>query len=77
MSQIYDLLCKLGEFFVMLYDAVVQIVTGIWDMLKLLPEAVSTLNDAIHALPDFVVVFAGATITVSVIYMILGRGGTD
>ena len=77
MKQIYDILCKIGDFFIGLYDVVKEIVISVWEVLKMLPGAASTLKDAITALPDFVVVFAVATVTVSVIYMIVGRGGTD
>lgn len=77
MSQIYEILCKIGDFFIGLYDVVMNIVTSIWDLLKMIPEAVSTLMGAVDALPDIVKVFAVSTITVSVIFMIVGRGGTD
>lgn len=77
MSQIYDILCKIGDFFIGLYDVVKEIVLSVWQVLKLLPGAAATLKNAISALPDFVIAFAVATITVSVIYMIVGRGGTD
>lgn len=77
MKQIYDILCKIGDFFVGLYDVVKEIILSVWEVLRMLPESAATLKDAILALPDFVVVFAVATITVSVIYMIVGRGGTD
>ncbi len=77
MKQIYDILCKIGDFFIGLYDVVKEIVLSVWEVLKMLPGAASTLKDAVAALPDFVVVFAVATVTVSVIYMIVGRGGTD
>lgn len=77
MKQIYEILCKIGDFFIGLYDVVKEIILSIWEVLRMLPESAATLKDAILALPDFVVVFAVATITVSVIYMIVGRGGTD
>lgn len=77
MKQIYEILCKIGDFFIGLYDVVKEIILSVWEVLRMLPEAVSTLKDAVLALPDFVIVFAVATITVSVIYMIVGRGGTD
>lgn len=77
MKQIYDILCKIGDFFIGLYDVVKEIILSVWEVLRMLPESAATLKDAILALPDFVIVFAVATITVSVIYMIVGRGGTD
>ena len=77
MKQIYEILCKIGDFFIGLYDVVKEIILSVWEVLRMLPESAATLKDAILALPDFVVVFAVATITVSVIYMIVGRGGTD
>ena len=77
MKQIYDILCKIGDFFIGVYDVVKEIILSVWEVLRMLPESAATLKDAILALPDFVIVFAVATITVSVIYMIVGRGGTD
>ncbi len=77
MSQIYEILCKIGDFISTLFDVVVNFVTGIFDMLQMIPAGQKTFLDALAALPPIVHPYATATITVAVLYMILGRGGTD
>lgn len=49
--------------------------TGFFRLLKLLPSAVSTLTDAVSHVPDLLSVFATVTITVSVIFLLVGREG--
>lgn len=77
MSQIYEILCAIGDFFVSIYDLVVNIVTGAWDMIKLIPSGQKVFVDALAAIPPIVHPYAMATITIAVLYIIIGRGGSD
>lgn len=52
---------------------VVQMITGIIQLLSLIPQCVATLTQAIGFVPSIVSGFAAVTITVSVIFIIVGR----
>lgn len=73
MSGIFDFLQSIVDFFKLLFDFVIQLVTGLFQLLMIIPSAVSTLSESINFLPAFLVGFAGVTITVSVIFIIVGR----
>lgn len=79
MGGVIDFLKQIVEFIGMLIDFAVQLVTGLFDLLKLIPHAVSLLTESLGILPAFLVAFAGVTITVSVIFIIVGResGGSQ
>lgn len=48
-------------------------VTGIWTMLQMLPTAVTMITSSIATMPLVLVAFASAAITISVVYLIIGR----
>lgn len=55
-----------------------QIIKGTLRLITLVPTAVSVLSNSIGFLPSILSVFAAATITISVIFVIIGRqGGGD
>ena len=56
-----------------LINLVVSLVKGIVQLLSLIPSAVQSLTLSVGFLPSFLVVFATATITISVIFIIVGR----
>lgn len=58
-----------------LIDLVVKIVTGLVQLLQMIPSMVQTLNGSLSLLPSILVAFASVTITVAVIFIILGREG--
>lgn len=53
----------------------IQLVTGVVRLLTLIPSAVLNLTNAVGYLPSILSAFAAATITVSVIFIIVGREG--
>lgn len=61
------------DLFTSLADFVVSFVSGILRLLKLIPTAVSFLTDYVSALPPLLTTFAGVTVTVTVIFLIVGR----
>ncbi len=63
------------DFFKSIISLVWQIITGLIRLLALIPEMVTNLTDSLGLLPSFLVAFATVTITVSVIFIILGRSG--
>lgn len=68
-----DALKTIVDFIGMIIDLAVKMVTGLLDLLQLIPSMVSTLNQSVSLLPAFLVAFAGVTITVSVIFILVGR----
>lgn len=68
-------LMEIVEFIGMIIDFVVQMVTGIIQLLTLIPKMVETLTTSLGLLPSVLVGFAGVTITVAVIFIIVGREG--
>lgn len=74
-----DALKEVVSFIGMLIDFIVQIITGLIQLLKLIPSMVYMLTQSLGLLPTFLVGFATVSITVSVIFIIVGRqgGGSD
>ena len=66
---------EIVNFIGMIIDFVVQLVTGIIQLLALIPKMVETLTASLGLLPSLLVGFAGVTITVAVIFIIVGREG--
>lgn len=52
---------------------VINFVTGIFQMLDMLPNAVTLLTYGINMMPPVLTVLATAFISVSVVYLIIGR----
>lgn len=82
----FDWLDSIGEFFSSLWDGIVAVfnflidfVTGIIDLLSMAAEATITLTESISSLPEILVAFATGTVTVVVIFLIVGRshGGSE
>lgn len=48
-------------------------VTGVVQIVKLIPVALSMLSYSVSALPPTLIVFATAFISVSVVYLVIGR----
>lgn len=74
------LLEKISDFFTWVVDTVKALIEFVWtiidgtlQLLGLIPEATKTLTTSITHLPPILLGFAGATITVSVIFLIVGR----
>ena len=62
-----------------LVNLAISLVDGIIQLFRLLPIAISVLSNSIGILPSILVAFATATITISVIFIIVGRnaGGSS
>ncbi len=72
-AGLFDFLKSIGDTIVGLCKLVVQLVTGLLRLLNIIPTAVNLLTDSIGLLPSILVAFASVTITVCVIFIILGR----
>lgn len=74
MTYIIDFLKELGSFFQTLIDMVVNLVQQLLTFIMLIPVGVNMLITSVGYLPSILIVFATLSITVSVIYLVLGRG---
>lgn len=53
------------------------LIDGILDLVQMLPEGIEMLVDSLAALPSSIVAFASAGITISVIFIMVGRSKTN
>lgn len=60
-----------------LFNFITSMVTGLLDVIKLIPTIIRTLSSSIGFMPDFLIVFATTTVIVMVAYVIAGRGGAQ
>lgn len=74
MTYIIDFLKELGSFFQTLIDMVVNLIQQLLTFVMLIPVGVNMLITSVGYLPSILIVFATLSITVSVIYLVLGRG---
>ncbi len=70
----------MNNFFTWIVDTVSSLVEFLWTLIKgliqlisLIPTAVNLLTNSIGVLPSILVAFATATITISVIFILVGR----
>lgn len=54
-----------------------MLIEGIFDLISMIPDAVEMLVDSVTALPSSIVAFALAGITISVVYIMVGRSKTN
>ena len=74
MSYIIDFLKALGQFFQTALDMAVNFIQQLLTFIKLIPVGVNMLVTSVGYLPSILIVFSTLSITVSVIYLVLGRG---
>lgn len=65
------------DIFSSLVNFVISIITGLIDVIKMLPSIISTLTTSIGFLPDFLIVFSTITLVISIVYLLAGRGGAS
>ena len=68
-----NFLDSIFDFLMMIVDLVTNFVHGVVQMLGMVAGAVSFTTTVIGSLPTPLVVFAVAFVTVSVVYLIIGR----
>lgn len=61
------------DFFGTILDMVKYLVTGIVQLFALIPQAFAMLTYSIGFLPSVLLAFAAVAITLSIIYLIVGR----
>lgn len=61
------------DFFSTILDMVKYLVTGIVQLFALIPQAFAMLTYSIGFLPSMLLAFAAVAITLSIVYLIVGR----
>lgn len=69
-ALIVDLITSLGKFIYEIGRLIVQTITGIFQLIAMLPNYVSYVADVISILPSWLTVFSVGILTISVIWAI-------
>ena len=56
-----------------LFNFISSVVTGLFNIVKSFPVVISLLTSSIGFLPSTLVAFASITITISIVYLLVGR----
>lgn len=72
-KALVDGLKNIVLFIKVLYKLVVNLVTGVYKMLSWVMAVVTKVVAIILTLPDYIQIFATITLTISIIYLIVGR----
>lgn len=77
MQLIIDAFQYLFELIQMVFDFVTLLIESLFNFLKMLPTCIEMLVASVAYLPGEVMVFATLSISVSVIFIIVGRGSSN
>ena len=69
----FEALSKIVEFFKLIFDLVTMILKGLGTMITVIPKGLAFLVGAMPYMPPLLAPFAMVTVTLSVIFFILGR----
>lgn len=76
-TWIADFLQSIGDMISNLFNFLLNTITSLFDLVKVIPKFITYLTSTIGFLPSFVTVFAVGTVSVAVIYLILGRSTNE
>ena len=68
-----NIINQLGTIIASLIQIVLNFLTGIYQMIVIVPKAVTMLTYSVAQLPPVLLVYATAFITVSVVYLVIDR----
>lgn len=74
MQWLIDFFTQLFETVASLIDFLVTAVMGLLSIVGQLPTLLNTVTSVAGGLPTILAGFVGATLTISIIYLLLGRG---
>lgn len=77
MRQIIDFFNRLFEVIESLITFVINFIDNTLKFITMLPEVITQVTSSISWLPPALMVFATASVTVSVIFIMLGRGKSN
>lgn len=73
MSSIIDFFQWIADLFQTLFDFVINFIGSILDFFKLIPVIMTFITSSIGYLPSVVMAFAGITVAIAVLLLVLGR----
>lgn len=73
MTYLGQFLSALVDVMAMAVTFVVNLISGLIHMIQIIPSALSMLSYGVSSLPPVLTVFATAFISVSVVYLVIGR----
>lgn len=71
--EIGEALNKIIEFFSSIIEFAVSMVSGLFDLLKLIPSTVQMFTSASNNLPSVLAPFAVSAVTIAIILLVVGR----
>lgn len=71
--EISEALNKIIEFFSSIIEFAVGLVSGLFDLLELIPATVSMFMSGVNNLPDLLIPFAVSSIAIAVVLLVVGR----
>lgn len=69
-----DFVTSLGDMLKGILNLFVTAFSGLISLVQMLPSLISDMSTAVGLLPTVLVTFFGISLTVTIIYLILGRG---
>lgn len=74
-AGIFEIFTEFFNFISSIFELIWTLLNGVIQLIAIIPQAVVALTNALNALPEVTIGFAATTITVSIIFIILGREG--
>lgn len=68
-----NVLKSIGDFIYAVVNLLINLVSGVVQMLTMIPSALTMLTNSVAFMPTILVAFAMGLITVSIVYLIVGR----
>ena len=68
-----NILKSIGDAIYAFNALLLNLVLGIWQMLTMIPSAMSMLTNSIAYMPTVLVAFAIGLITISIVFLVVGR----
>lgn len=68
-----DFLLSIGDFLISILSLAANLIAGLWQLLLMIPQALTYISTIIGVMPGVVSVFATAMIAVSVVYLVIDR----
>lgn len=77
LNWLSELLFSIVDIVKNVFSFLLNVIQGLFNFIKMLPKFISYLTDTVGFLPSFLAVFATATVSIAIIYLILGRSTNE
>lgn len=72
-NRMNNLFKSIGDFLYAVVNLLINMISGIVQMLTMIPAALTMLTNSVAFMPTILIAFAIGLITVSIVYLIVGR----